>query len=123
MNGFRKVVNFCYLFYLGYAGNWFTWQSCRNSGNWVRERLDCALANKNWKFNFHNAKVHHIKSSSSDHTRIFFELEIECYFFGAKPFKFENSWTKEWDIKQVVQMAWEKGRDLPIDEMIKRCGE
>lgn len=92
ITGFREAVIFCKLFDLEYVGNRFTWERGRNSHNWVRERLDYALANKHWKTKFPNAKVHHIESGSSDHAEFFLNLELKV-------------WMKKIDIKQAVQTA------------------
>ncbi|WMV44820.1 hypothetical protein MTR67_038205 [Solanum verrucosum] len=123
INRFREVVNFCNLFYLRYVGNRFTWERCRNSRDRVRERLDCALANKNWKVNFPNEKNHHIKLVLRITRGFFLNLGLKVIFYVAKPFRFKNSLIKELDIKQAVQMAWEKGWGLPIDGIIKRYRE
>ncbi|XP_059301775.1 uncharacterized protein LOC132053676 [Lycium ferocissimum] len=121
INGFLEAVNFCRFFDLGYNGNRFTWERCRNTQNWVLERLNRALATRDWQNNFPNAKVFPVESASSDHAGIFLTLGVNVICYAAKPFWFENFWMKEIDIKQAVQTTWEHGKGQPIAEMIKSC--
>ena len=92
MNPFRDVVNECGLVDLGFVGYKFTWRG-RRAGGVVLERLDRAFASDSWLENNPATRVQHIRAHSSDHNRIFINLEgiLAC---RNKPFRFEQMWLK-----------------------------
>jgi hypothetical protein len=45
MDQFRNALVNCQLTDLGFIGSKYTWTNCRSDGNFVKERLDRAVAN------------------------------------------------------------------------------
>ncbi|KAJ8421753.1 hypothetical protein Cgig2_022989 [Carnegiea gigantea] len=71
----------------------------------IRERLDKAYANGEWRLLFPRAVVRHLVAQHSDHSPILVEGEKSS---RPKPFKFEAAWTIDESSKSVVKMAWGK---------------
>ena len=42
----------------------FTWERSRGEPNWVEERLDRALATREWLNNFENAVIHNLNTNA-----------------------------------------------------------
>lgn len=45
---FRVALEECKLSDLGFRGSKFTWTNCRTDGTFIKERLDQAVANREW---------------------------------------------------------------------------
>lgn len=56
---FRHLINSCGLIDLGYSSP-YTWSNKRRAQFNIRERLDRALSNCNWRLEYPNASVLHI---------------------------------------------------------------
>ncbi|VFQ59794.1 unnamed protein product [Cuscuta campestris] len=123
IDGFREVVIYCSLHDLGYVGNHFTWERGRDTPNWVCERLDRGMGTESWLRLFDKVEVLHIEIVSSDHSALFLTLRSMTISYAPKPFRFENAWLKEIDVKEAVTMEWEIGMGCPISDRILRCGE
>lgn len=65
---FVEVINVCGLKDIGFVGPSFTWLYQRSDGVQIRERLDRALATAEWISLFPTAKLHHLTSTTSDHS-------------------------------------------------------
>lgn len=74
MKAFQQVLKECALSSLGYSGVKFTWQNCREGGDFIRERLDRGVANLAWRDFFPNAKITVLMATFSDHALILFSL-------------------------------------------------
>lgn len=57
LHGFTDVVNECGLQDLGFIGDKFTWEKSRETPNWIQERLERGLANREWCQSFPLAEV------------------------------------------------------------------
>lgn len=57
MDVFRKVVDDCGFFCLGFRGDLFTWQKGAIESIFVRERFDRGFVDLAWSFLFFNFKV------------------------------------------------------------------
>lgn len=62
------TVNHCGFREVAFIGPKYTWWYQRLDGTRIGERLDRALANKEWMDLFPTAKLHHFSSSASDHS-------------------------------------------------------
>ena len=59
---------------MGYKGPKFTWSNCREGGEFIKERLDRVVANKDWCALFEKAEVLVGTALCSDHAPIFLFL-------------------------------------------------
>lgn len=109
---------------LGFVGNKYTWERGRTIVDWIRERLDRALAsNRWWQLLISNPTVYNLETAKSDHSAIFASLGLAVIQYAPKQFFFENSWLKEIDDHRAVQEAWNVGKGSNIQEQIRCCGE
>ena len=67
MEEFEAALEECHLIDLGFRGYKFTWNNKRPGAANTRERLDRAVANKEWLDKFSVSSVSHIFSHASDH--------------------------------------------------------
>jgi hypothetical protein len=111
MDLFREALEECYLSDLGYKGPKYTWNNCRQSDNFTKERLDRAMANRSWCAVFKMVEVRVLAGRSSDHKPIIVQLD------GGKGvrvgynrrFKVEASWMLDDEYDQTVCDAWDEG--------------
>lgn len=52
LEGFRSAIEDCGLVELDLMGGEFTWEKSKGKSNWVREKLDMAFANNDWRCKF-----------------------------------------------------------------------
>ncbi|KAK4260674.1 hypothetical protein QN277_003758 [Acacia crassicarpa] len=106
----RKILNFqsllsdCNIMDLEFKGSNFTWCNKR-LGATMRERLDKALGNVEFREEFDHAVVFHIDPIGSDHH----VLLVDYCFYEAKtpkPFRFEANWVHHEEYLQVVNEGW-----------------
>ena len=55
---FRNALVNCQLTDLGFIGSKYTWTNCRHDENFVKERLDHAVANSEWRAIYRESIVH-----------------------------------------------------------------
>jgi exonuclease III len=67
MDQFRNALGNCQLTDLGFIGSKYTWTNCRSDENFVKERLDRAVANSEWRGIYWEASVHVLVARESDH--------------------------------------------------------
>ncbi|KAK6147269.1 hypothetical protein DH2020_018181 [Rehmannia glutinosa] len=121
--GFRASIDDCGLIDLGMIGYPFTWEIGRGTVNWVEERLDRCLATQSWYNLFPNCKVWNLEASMSDHSPIFLELGLQFRIKRVKRFRFENSWLREGECRNIVSNGWNKGVTESLQGKIATCGE
>ncbi|KAK4271588.1 hypothetical protein QN277_020262 [Acacia crassicarpa] len=106
----RKILNFqgllsdYNLLDLEFKGSKFTWCNKRGS-SLVRERIDRALGNVEFRTEFDHAMVFHIEPVGSDHHA----LIVDCCYTEVKTvreFKFEANWVLHVDFLNVVKSSW-----------------
>jgi hypothetical protein len=107
MEKFRRVVHECKLGDLGFKGPKFTWSNKRESGVFVKERLDRALASPEWCTQHPNAVVEVIQVTNSDHKPLW--LRQTSHFQRApKLFRFEACWNVDEKCGTVIEQAWHR---------------
>ncbi|KAK4263572.1 hypothetical protein QN277_028965 [Acacia crassicarpa] len=123
----RKIINFqrllsdCNVMDLEFKGARFTWCNKR-PGTTVRERLDRALGNVEFREEFDHAMVFHIDPVGSNHHI----LVIDCCFLEVKStsyFKFEANWIQHEDFLEVVRKGWnevEGPAENRLSDLVKR---
>ena len=129
MEDFGTTLEDCHLIDLGFQGYKFTWNNKRLGAANTRERLDRAVANKEWLDMFPISSVSHIFSHASDHMPLILQTRMDNSFQGriARGFKFEEQWLLEEECGNVVEEAWVQmgGADSPMANVrakINHCG-
>ncbi|PKI61172.1 hypothetical protein CRG98_018403 [Punica granatum] len=92
---------------LGFTGNPFTWRNKRVGLASVKQRLDRAIANNEWRTTFPRAGVFHLPQIRFDHNPILLKLWIESSS-KPRPFRSEEAWTRDQSSKIVVWSAWNR---------------
>ena len=112
MDEFCKVLEVCQLADLGFQGNKFTWTNRRPGEEYTKQRLDRAVANRDWVEKFSASSVTHLFSHAFDHLPILLRTmkDRSKRGRGVGSFKFEESWLMWDDCGEVVAEAWTKGR-------------
>ncbi|XP_031116788.1 uncharacterized protein LOC116020453 [Ipomoea triloba] len=119
--GFCEAVRESGLSDFGIGGCQFTWERGRGTTQWVREKLDRVLVSGNWRDAFPRARAWSVKGTSSDHLPLHL-----CTNWGGRRSvvrrpRYENSWGKEQECKDLVESAWYRDGAAPIMDRIERC--
>lgn len=110
MDRFREALEDAGLHDLGFTGDVFTWRNQQHRGDdYIRERLDRAVANVEWRIHFPLVHVLNGDPYHSDHRPVIVSTEKkkEERAVGKKPFHFEANWLEESQCRKVVEEAWE----------------
>ncbi|XP_042964610.1 uncharacterized protein LOC122298825 [Carya illinoinensis] len=75
MEDFREAIEFCLLDSIPTKGNRFTWSNNRSGRGFIKEKLDRALANVEWKTRFPNAICQVLTAMKSDHAPLNLQWE------------------------------------------------
>ena len=96
----------------------------------TKQRLDRAIANKDWIEKFPASSVSHLFSHASNHIPILLRTmnDRQLKGRGAGGFKFEESWLLWDDCEEVVLEAWTKRRQgnpglKGVRDRIQGCGD
>ena len=94
LEDFRVALENCELTDLGFTRHKFTWTNRRPGSAHTQQRLDRAVANKDWIEKFLANSVSHLFSHASDHIPILLRTmnDRRLRGRGAGGFKFEESW-------------------------------
>ena len=82
-------------------GHPFTWERSKGTDNWIEECLDRVLASQSWISLFQNVGVFNLEASSSDHSILFLDF-LSVGQMRKRSFRFENSWLKGPECREVV---------------------
>lgn len=95
---------------LGYSRPKFTWTNCRGDGVFIKERLNRAVANKEWCEKFQAATVQVLAVCSSDHKPLVVDYKeiTEERRIGKKGFKFEAKCMVDEECKTIINWVWHK---------------
>lgn len=91
MESFRNVLFYCNSGDLGFYGSKYTWSNKRESGVYVKERLDRALATPEWGGLFPNAAVEVLAGFCSYHQPLWLCFDPSCRSV-PRMFRYEASW-------------------------------
>jgi exonuclease III len=108
MADFRAVLEKCQLEDLGYVGSHFTWWNMQEGDNFIKERLDRALANNKWMDFFPSRTVEVLTPRSSDHAPILISFkQLESNSRQRRcPFRYEEAWKKNKEQKVIIRKVW-----------------
>jgi hypothetical protein len=109
MQSFRNVLESCNLYDLGYNGAQFTWTNGQYDGNLIMERLDRAVANREWGVHFRNTEVNVLAARSSDHKPIWVQYAARSGKHNSyrRRFKFEAKWHLYGEFGKIMDEAWQ----------------
>jgi hypothetical protein len=110
MDKFCHALEDCSLVVLGYSGDTFTWRNNNHSSdNYIRERLNRAVADVDWRTIFPSVRVQNGDPRHSDHRPIIVTMEddvVDRQESSEPAFRFEASWVHEENCDTIVQNAW-----------------
>lgn len=126
MDRFREALELCGLSDLGFVGDMFTWRNNNHISNqYIRERLDRAVADVDWCARFPDFSVRNGNPRHSDHQPVIVNTKDRQVLRrrNAKPaFCFEAGWIHEEDCEVLVGNAWRltmEVRDGKIADALK----
>ena len=85
-------------------GRKFTWY---HSNGVAMSRIDRALISEDWRDLWGNVVFWALLRDVSDHCPVL--LKVEANDWGPKPFRFNNYWLQNNNLKKVVEVEWRKG--------------
>ncbi|GLT63636.1 hypothetical protein SLA2020_361860 [Shorea laevis] len=91
---------------IGYTGGRFTWVNMRENNHIIRERLDRAWANPDWRLQFPDANLLHLPRISSDHNPLLLYLDTPLLRSGNKPFRLEKFWLNHFEFHDLISPIW-----------------
>jgi len=108
MDKFCDMIHQCNLGDLGYRGSKFTWSNKRDSEEFIKARLDRAMATPDWTSRFIDVFVEVLVTCSSDHKPLWISFASNlCKRRGQRPFKFEACWNLDEESLKIVKDVWE----------------
>lgn len=115
----RRVARFCEwlnltgLLDLGFSGPPYTWAKKCNGRTVLRERIDKALSNIQWKNLFPNTTVVHLPHTHSDHRPILLITNPHTSSqHSPPPFRFQRMWLTHSDLPSIIHQNWSNSTDL-----------
>ena len=109
LDRFKLALEDCDLSDLGFEGDCFTWRNHSHiEDDYIRERLDRAVANDAWRGMFPGLRVINGDPRHSDHRPVIILTETERHNHRRKGggFRFEASWIEEEKCKDIVERTW-----------------
>jgi hypothetical protein len=110
MDRFGEAMMDCDLEDLGFEGDVFMWwNNHHRMGGYVRERLDWALANLEWRTKFPMFHVLNDDPRHSDHRPVIILAEARETVSAQRSnaFYFETAWIEEEKCEEVITEGWE----------------
>lgn len=87
----------------------YPWTNQRLGDELIRERLDRALCNLEWRLNFPEAEVFALPALGSDHSPLLLNtVPSQCR--RHRPFIFESFWLQDPDCRDIVARSWNSGQ-------------
>lgn len=103
--GFRNMLNLNGLIDLGFISYLFTWNNHRLGKANIRERLDHAFANRDWKVMYPSTIVTLLLALNSDHKPLLVNASLLSPN-RLRPFLFESMWIKDASIDVVIEYTF-----------------
>jgi hypothetical protein len=107
MDRFREALEFCELDDLGFNGDTFTWRNNSHSAeNYIKERLDRAVASEGWRQRFPAFKVTNGDPRHSDHRPVIVDtIGGVCKDGLQTEVSFQNLRRDGW-MRRAVEVWW-----------------
>ncbi|XP_073367527.1 uncharacterized protein [Aegilops tauschii subsp. strangulata] len=111
MESFRIALADCGLRDLGFKGDKFTWRNNNHDAKYyIKERLDRAVASREWCNRFPTYTVLNGDPRHSDHRPVTIQIEAKMKIpravNGRNFFRFEARWLDEEECEVIVNNAW-----------------
>lgn len=121
INGFKEAIFDCGISDLPLEGHSFTWEESKGSERWVEEQLDRVFVCDRWRDCFQTSTVHNLVAPTSDHSALFFHVQVWRPVTRRAQFRFETSWLRERRCSEIVEDCWQQSRDISIEFRIDLC--
>ncbi|KAF7140294.1 hypothetical protein RHSIM_Rhsim06G0103400 [Rhododendron simsii] len=105
LEAFNGLVSDCSLLDLEFKGLSYTWSNNRSGLDNIRERIDRALANAEWRVMFPYAQVFQDAIIGSDHSPLLLDFYVSPTSV-RKAFKFESLWTTSPNCLPTIKDNW-----------------
>lgn len=102
INGFKEAAFDCGISDLPLEGYPFTWERGTSIVRWVEEKLDRVFVNDRWRDQFPLCKVQNLVAPTSDHSALYFQVQVWRPATRRVRFRFENSWLREKRCGEIV---------------------
>ncbi|GLT52118.1 hypothetical protein SLA2020_254760 [Shorea laevis] len=106
VKAYTDCMSDCNLMDIGYTGGRFTWVNMRESNQIIRERIDRAWANSDWRLLFPNVNVFHLPRISSDHNPLLLQFDVPLTRSGDRPFRLEKFWLDHLEFIEMIIPIW-----------------
>jgi hypothetical protein len=108
MEDFWEVLESCHLSDLGFIGSKYTWCNNRETSQFIKERLDQAVANSEWCEMVGEIDVFILAARNSDDCPVFLTYGVQQVESDSSDalFKFEASWMVNDACLGIVAKAW-----------------
>jgi len=101
-------LSICNLADLGYRGPKFTWTNKRSPGEFIKARLDRALANPGCASRYLDVLVEVLVARSSDHKPLWICFDYSRFNRRRnRSFKYKACWNLDDESKEIVRTAWD----------------
>jgi hypothetical protein len=108
MEAFQTTLDDCRLMDLGYRGKKFTWNNGREGEEFIKERLDRVVANKEWCAIFPKVDIWVQEELSSDHCPVSVTLKETMRNQRRACFRHEARWAHEEHYAKIIKNVWVK---------------
>ncbi|CAN1221513.1 hypothetical protein LINGRAPRIM_LOCUS306, partial [Linum grandiflorum] len=119
-NNFRNFMLNNGLMDMGYNGDIFTWTNCQSGEGRIKERLERALCNNQWRLDYDQALLYHEHRIGLDHRPI----KIELYHDISRnriPFRFDARWLNKEECGLIIHGNWPA--DGLLNESFRACAK
>lgn len=105
---FKEAVEACNLMDIGYSEYQFSWLNMRYGPNFIEERLDRFLCNKDWRDKFQDSTITNLMNWVSNHYPNLMEVKERSkdISYMRKSFSrdyYEDMWSSYEDCKNIVK--------------------
>ncbi|KAH7846917.1 hypothetical protein Vadar_019661 [Vaccinium darrowii] len=124
LNDFRNFIDNNDLIDIGFVGFPFTWNNKRHGWANIRQRLDRAIVNPQWRMKFPNGTLLHLPPGGSDHCPVLVRFEGP-HSYKISRFIFYPRWAAKEACGRIVSECWSRNirgsRWFRIQQKIKMC--
>lgn len=118
INGFQEAIFDCGVNDLPLEGYPYTWEMSKGTDREVEEMLDRVFVSDEWRNRFPMNKMQNLVAPSSDHSAIYFQVQMWRPITRRARFRFENSWLRERRCSEIVKDCWECTREASVEKRI-----
>lgn len=106
MGAFCSVLDDYKLSDIGYSGLWFTWERGNHPETNIRERLNRAIANDEWRGLFPLVKVRYLSHFFFDHCPLLVDTAEGINSSKPRRFLYDAWWAMEEDFGKELARIW-----------------